>query len=165
MEYRHLKALDPQAFLLEKIFESVWRLGIPDAWRSCRTVPIHKKGSTDDYSNFRPISLLPTTYKLFSGVINQRLCQVASSLGWLSPEQKGFLPGVQGIQEHTHLIQTTVEEAKAKRKGLAVCWMDLRNAFGSVPHGDLDELVESLPLPGPFNISFMIITKIIPWTL
>ena len=107
----------------------------------------------------------PRLINFFSGVINQRLCHVASSLGWLSPEQKGFLPGVQGIQEHTHLIQTTVEEAKAKRKGLAVCWMDLRNAFSSVPHGDLDKLVDSFRFLAPFNISYMIITKRIPWTL
>ena len=69
LEYRHSKALDPQAFLLEKMFEAVWRLGIPDSWRGCRTVPIYKKGSKDDYSNFRPISLLPTTYKLFQGLL------------------------------------------------------------------------------------------------
>ncbi|MFO0089667.1 MAG: RNA-directed DNA polymerase, partial [bacterium] len=147
LEYRHLRSLDPNANLLEVIFEAVWRLGIPDAWRGSKTVPIYKKGSTDDYSNYRPISLLSTTYKLFSSVINQRLCSVASSLGWLSPEQKGFLPGVNGIQEHTHLLQTAVEDAKTKRKGLAAAWIDFRNAFGSVPHAVLYELFESIPIP------------------
>ena len=129
LEYRHLRALDPQALLLEKIFEAVWRLGIPDSWRCCRTIPIYKKGSTDDFSNFRPISLISTTYKIFSSVLNQRLCHIASSLGWLSPEQKGFLPGVQGIQEHTHVLQTAVEEAKPKRKGLSNCFYRHEECF------------------------------------
>jgi len=151
LEYRHLRSLDPHAHLLEAIFEAVWRLGIPDAWRGSKTVPIHKKGSTDDYSNYRPISLLSTTYKLFSSVLNQRLCTVASDLGWLSPEQKGFLPGVNGIQEHTHVLQAAVEDAKTKRKGLAAAWIDMRNAFGSVPHDVLYELYESIPIPVSFR--------------
>ena len=151
LEYRHLRSLDPQAHLLEAMFEAVWRIGIPTAWRNSRTIPIYKKGSTDDYSNFRPISLLPTTYKLFSSVLNQRLCSVATSLGWLSPEQKGFLPGVNGIQEHTHVLQTAVEDSKAKRKFLAAAWVDMQNAFGSAPHENLQEMFDSLPIPTSFR--------------
>ncbi len=66
LEYRHLRSLDPNANLLEVIFEAVWRLGIPDAWRGSKTVPIYKKGSTDDYSNYRPISLLSPQLTSFS---------------------------------------------------------------------------------------------------
>ena len=112
LEYRHLRALDPQGKLLEVIFAAVWELGIPNSRREYRTIPIFKKGDTDDLSNFRPISLLSTIYKVFSGILCQRLTLVAADLGWLSPEQKGFLPGVNGIQEHTQLLQTAVEDAK-----------------------------------------------------
>ena len=72
---------------------------------------------------------------------------MASSLGWLSPEQKGFLPGVRGIQEHTQLLQTVVEEATFKRRNMSVAWLDLCNAFGSIPHLVLIELFNSLPIP------------------
>lgn len=147
LEYRHIKALDPECILLETVCGVVWRLGIPRAWKKSRTVPVYKKGDTSDYSNFRPISLLPTIYKLFSGVISQRLTLVASDLGWLSPEQKGFLPGVHGIQEHTQLLQSVVEEAKSKRRHMCITWLDMCNAFGSVPHTVLGELFKSLPIP------------------
>ena len=129
----------------------VWKLGIPNCWKTSRTVPISKKGDTSDYSNFRPISLLPTIYKLFSGVISQRITEVASDLRWLSPEQKGFLPGVHGIQEHTQLLQTVVEETKTKRRHMSMAWLDMCNAFGSVPHAVLNELFTSLPIL-TFNI-------------
>ena len=125
----------------------VWKLGIPDSWRAARTVPIYKKGDTSDFSNFRPISLLPTMYKIFSGILSQRINRVAVDLGWLSPEQKGFLPGVHGIQEHTQLLQTAVEGAQNKRTHLSLVWLDLCNAFGSVPHAVLAEMFSSLPLP------------------
>ena len=147
LEYRHVRALDPTGQLLETIYATVWRIGIPSAWKRSRTVPIYKKGDTSDYANFRPISLLSTLYKLFSGVLSQRLCAVAADLGWLSPEQKGFLPGVKGIQEHTQLLQTAVEEATFRRRTMSVVWLDLCNAFGSVPHGVLGELFRSLPIP------------------
>jgi hypothetical protein len=58
IEYRHIKALDPQCHLLEVIYERVWQIGIPDAWRRSRTVPIFKKGDPSDFSNFCPFSLL-----------------------------------------------------------------------------------------------------------
>ncbi|KAI9550368.1 putative reverse transcriptase-2 [Daphnia sinensis] len=147
LEYRHLRAIDPNCILLVTVCKMVWKLGIPNCWKTSRTVPIFKKGDTSDYSNFRPISLLPTIYKLFSGVISQRITEVASDLGWLSPEQKGFLPGVHGIQEHTQLLQTVVEETKTKRRHMSIAWLDMCNAFGSVPHAVLNELFTSLPIP------------------
>ena len=147
IEYRHLRALDPKGHLLEVIYCTVCKIGIPEIWRSARTVPIYKKGNTSDYSNFRPISLLPTMYKIFSGILSQRLTQVAVDLGWLSPEQKGFLPGVHGIQEHTQLLQTAVEGAQNKRLNLSIAWLDLCNAFGSIPHAVLAEMFNSLPIP------------------
>ena len=147
LEYRHLRALDPKGYLLEIVFCTTWRIGIPEAWRMSRTVPIFKKGDTSDYSNFRPISLLPTMYKIFSGILSQRLCSVAADLEWLSPEQKGFLPGVHGIQEHTQLLQTAIEETKFSKGDLMISWLDLSNAFGSIPHAVLNELFGTLPVP------------------
>lgn len=147
LEYRHLKAIDPKGHLLEVIYKTVWRFGIPKQWKQSRTISIHKKGSSNDLANFRPISLLPTMYKIFSAIVSQRLTRVAVEKGWISPSQKGFLPGIQGIQEHTQLLQTVIEEARANGSNLATAWLDLANAFGSVHHTILKQLLESLPIP------------------
>ena len=63
-------------------------------------------------------------------------------------KQKGFLLGVRGIQEHSHLLQTAIEEAKASRRNMFIAWLELANAFGSIPHAVLGELFGSLTLPG-----------------
>ena len=147
LEYRHLRLLDSKGHLLEKIFATVWTIGIPDIWRHSRTVSIYKKGDTAELSNFRPISLLSTMYKLLSGIISHRLSTVAVDLGWISPEQKGFLPGANGIQEHTQLLQTIVEETKLKKGNMSMAFLDLCNAFGSIPHMVIGELFSSLPVP------------------
>ena len=118
-------------------------------WKSSKTVSIYKKGDTKDLSNFRPISLLSTMYKIFSGALSQRITSVAADLGWLSPEQKGFLLGVNGTQEHTQLLAAVVEYATVKKNksDLSIAFLDLRNAFGSIPHPILSELFHSLPMP------------------
>ncbi len=147
VEYKDISRLDPECRLLEVLYAAVWRLGVPKCWKLARTIPIFKKGSTEDYSNFRPISLLSTLYKLFSGCIASRITTVASGNEWLSPEQKGFLPGVHGIQEHTMLLESAIEEAKSQKRNLTICWLDLANAFGSLPHDYLNQLFCSLPVP------------------
>ena len=131
VEWRHLKAIDRTGTLLQTVLSAVYSLGIPSSWRRSRTVLIHKKGETDDPGNFRPISLLNTLYKLYSGILASRIIRIATRHHWLSAEQKGFLPGVRRIQEHTFLPQTAIDEAKKHRGDLSVTWLDLTNAFGS----------------------------------
>ncbi|XP_046651115.1 uncharacterized protein LOC124342196 [Daphnia pulicaria] len=147
VEYKDILRLDPFGRLLELLYAAVWLYGIPACWKSARTIPVYKKGPTDDYGNFRPISLLSTIYKLFSSSIASRLTAVASDNDWLSFEQKGFLPGVHGIQEHTMLLESAIEQAKLKKSRLTICWLDLANAFGSLPHDFLHQLFQSLPIP------------------
>lgn len=118
IEYRHIKRLDPSCSLLESLYSSVWKLGIPKQWKESKTVFIYKKGDTKDISNFRPISLLSTLYKIFSGVLCSRLVATAVRNHWLSPEQKGFLPGVKGLQEHTQVLQMVVGDVCGSRERL-----------------------------------------------
>ena len=37
----------------------------PEAWKKANVVPIFKKGSRQDFKNYRPISLLPICGKIF----------------------------------------------------------------------------------------------------
>jgi hypothetical protein len=88
LEYRHLRSVDGNGELLATIYRAVWSLGIPACWKTSRTVPIFKKGDPSDNGNFRPISLLPTMYKIFSGILSSRIMATTTRLGWISPEQK-----------------------------------------------------------------------------
>ncbi|KAI9554943.1 putative Ulp1 protease family [Daphnia sinensis] len=59
-------------------------------------------------------------YKIFSGFLSSRIMSTATKLGWISPEQKGFLPGVWGIQEHTHHFHTVIEQAKQSKREMSL---------------------------------------------
>ena len=70
----------------------------------------------------------------------------------ISSQQKSFLPGLKRIQEHTFLLESAFTEAKKRHDDLHIVWLDLANAFGSLPHTTLNKFFESLPLPAHTSI-------------
>ena len=70
-----LKLLNPYiSKLLAQIFNESITLGIfPNKLKHAKVIPIHKKGSPTDPSNYRPISLLSVFSKSFEKLMYQRL--------------------------------------------------------------------------------------------
>ena len=48
--------------------------------------------------------------------------------------QKGGIPGFSGCLKHNAMISEIIHHAKAKKKDLTMIWLDMANAYGSVPH-------------------------------
>ena len=66
----------------------------PEGLKHARVVPIHKKGSRCEASNYRPVSVLSCFSKVFERVIYNKLLIFFKSVGVISPCQFGFLPGM-----------------------------------------------------------------------
>ena len=45
----------------------------PDKLKIAKVIALHKKGATDDPSNYRPISLLSVFSKIFEKIMHERL--------------------------------------------------------------------------------------------
>ena len=149
VEYRHLKRLDPSCSILSLLFSHCFKKrDVPPAWKSAITVLIYKKGSTDDPSNFRPIALMSCLYKLVMGVIAKRLTSWAIDNDLLSKEQKSARPS-EGCYEQTFLLQSVIGEARRSHKNAFVAWLDLRNAFGSIPHSAITTTLTHIGVPLP----------------
>lgn len=48
--------------------------------------------------------------------------------------QKGGIPGVSGCLEHTGVVTQLIREVREGKGDLMVLWLDLANAYGSIPH-------------------------------
>lgn len=146
-EYSHLKKIDPAAKILSVIFNRCQRQrDVPAPWKAALTILIYKKGADDDVSNFRPIALMSVIYKLFMGVIAKRLTRWAIDTGMLSAEQKSAQPS-EGCFEHTFLLKSVVADARRRHKNLCLAWLDIRNAFGSVPHNTIQVTLQHMGVP------------------
>jgi len=61
---------------IHKLIISIWnKEEWPEEWKDSIVIPIYRKGGKTDCSNYRDISLLPTTYKMLSSIL----------LSWLTP--------------------------------------------------------------------------------
>ena len=146
-EYAHLKRVDPGGKILAVLFNRCQReKDVPAAWKLATTVLIYKKGDDADVSNFRPISLMSVIYKLFMGVMAKRLTSWSIDAGVLSDEQKSARPS-EGCYEHTYLLKSLVADARRRKKKLFLAWLDIRNAFGSVPHATIRSVLRHIGVP------------------
>jgi len=50
---------------------------LPEEWKESIIVPIFKKGDKTDCSNYRGMSLMPTTYKILSNILLSKLTPYA----------------------------------------------------------------------------------------
>ena len=98
--------------------------------------PISKSGVAfglqGELGNWRPVVLQDTMYKLFAGVLSGRLRAWIRENKILCRAQKGFI-GYDGAAECNLSLEAARDDARMRRRTLFICWLDLRNAYGTVP--------------------------------
>ena len=94
-------------------------------------MPVHKKGSTTDKSNYRPISLLPTFSKGYERIIFNQLLKIIETK--LSKYLCGFRRGYSTQHCLLNLLQAWQKHLSNSGKVGAVL-MDLSKAFDVLPH-------------------------------
>ncbi|GFS72469.1 retrovirus-related Pol polyprotein from type-1 retrotransposable element R2, partial [Nephila pilipes] len=133
ISYKHWREIDPRGIILSKIFNICIKLKkIPPSWKQSSCVLIPKKGDLSLIENWRPISLSSTIYKLFTKCLTRTLQDWCETHGVISNCQKGFTP-FDGVVEHNFVIGQHMELARRSHSDIFV-WLDISNAFGSVPH-------------------------------
>ena len=106
-----------------------------DSWSKAEGVYIPKEENLAGISMFCPISLLDIDGKIMFGILANRLAAFLLQNGYINTSvQKAGIPGFPGCVEHCAMIWHTIQEAKVNNNNLSVVWLDLANAYGSVPH-------------------------------
>uniref|UniRef100_A0A3B3B355 Reverse transcriptase domain-containing protein n=1 Tax=Oryzias melastigma TaxID=30732 RepID=A0A3B3B355_ORYME len=124
---------------LWRLMKVVWQKGeIPKAWRRAGGILIPKEKDSSTIGQFRQISLLNVEGKIFFSVLAQRLLTYLQRNNFVDTSvQKAGVQGFSGCLEHTNIIWHQIQTAKKERRDLHVVFLDLANAFGSVPHNIL----------------------------
>ncbi|KAI5738368.1 hypothetical protein M8J77_006061 [Diaphorina citri] len=112
--------------LLNKMLEGAT---MPDSFRKSFTLPFFKnKGDSRKCENYRGISLMSHTLKIYERILEKRLRNIVQ----VDENQCGFVPG----KSTTDAIQTVrilVEKYRDSGKDLHMVFIDLEKAFDLVP--------------------------------
>ena len=105
----------------------------PHKNKIAKVIPLHKKGSTDDVNNFRPISLLSVFSKIMEKLMASRLTTFLELHEILYPYQFGFRKGYSTSHSLISITETIRKTLDQKKIGCGV-FLDLKKAFDTVNH-------------------------------
>ena len=132
--------------IILNIFQFSLKLGhIPKSWKAAKIIMIHKKGKPkNEFTSYRPISLLNCLSKLLEKMINFKITKWAESNNIFPPEQSGFR-AKRSCQDHilrlTQQIINGFNDTDDKRFTGAV-FFDLEKAFDMAPHSGIINKLE-----------------------
>ena len=120
---------------------------IPSDWSLARVVPIHKKGSKSDPSNYRPVSLTAVPCKVMEALVRDELLKFLMENELLSCHQYGFRPGRSCSSQLIDVLDEWSRELECANP-VDVIYLDFRKAFDSVPHQRLLSKLRSCGVSG-----------------
>lgn len=117
---------------LWKLMKVAWK---KRSWRRAGGILIPKEKDSSSIGQFRQISLLNVEGKIIFSVSAQTLSAFLQRNNFIDTwVQKAGVKGFSGCLEHANMIWNQIQAAKKEHRDLRVVFLDLANAYGSVPH-------------------------------
>ena len=130
------------------VFNRVWREEkVPKKWNECRVTLLHKGGhkSKKELRNYRPIALTNTVGKIFSAVLNERLCKWIERNRVLGEEQNGFRIG-RRAEDNIFVLNEMIERKRSEGRKLYLGFLDIEKAYDRVSREMLCKVLEKVGL-------------------
>ena len=135
------------SFMIE-ISKLILKYGrMPTIWNAARTILLYKKGDPDDINNWRPITIASCLYRTWTCALAWGLQAINRSTRLFNENQKGFIRGINGCQEHSIMASEIIHDANRNNKSLYVVTIDFSDAFGSVPHKYIMHTLKQMNFP------------------
>ena len=122
---------------LSRLYNGCMREGYyPSSFKVARVVPVFKADDPTQFSNYRPVSVLPILSQVFERVLKTRLTEFLDKHQVVIPGQYGFRSKHSTAMAVLDMVER-VRRAWAEKKVSLGVFIDLKKAFDTVDHGIL----------------------------
>ena len=120
----------------------------PDCWRKGVITSLYKKGAKDDPGNYRPITLLSPTGKLYASIINMKLVNYLESNNLIDTAQNGFrMVDSRNTDDHLVSLHEIYNYADKNKSPVFSAFIDFSKAFDSVPRNAMLAALKDTGIP------------------
>jgi retron-type reverse transcriptase len=116
----------------------------PDKLKIAKVCPIFKDGNKNEFTNYRPISIIPSFSKIFEKIISCRLLSYINKYNIFNPAQYGFRKKHSTYMAMLNLYDKVSAAVDNNEYSIGI-FIDLSKAFDTVNH---DILLKKLELYG-----------------
>lgn len=115
---------------ITRILNRVWKgEKMPDRWRLGVISPIYKKGDKHNVNNYRGVTLLDVTYKIYATILNEKLKNEIDAKNILPDTQAGFRKK-RGAMDNVYILKQAIEEEIHNKKEKCYAFFaDIKAAF------------------------------------
>ena len=113
--------------------QSITEGKFPQCLKHATVIPIYKKGPKDDIGNYRPISMLSVTSKIFESLMKNSFVRYLEAKSILNSEQYGFRQGLSTFDALNSYAQEIYNNLD-KQSSLLSIYVDFTKAFDTVKH-------------------------------
>ena len=131
--------------VLHSVWQQIWKTQQwPQDWKRSVFIPIPKKGSAKECSNYHIIALISHVSKVMLKILQARLQQYMNCE--LPDVQAGLRKG-RGTRDQIANICWIIEKATEFQKVIYIWFIDYAKAFDSVDHNKLWKILKKMGIP------------------
>ena len=137
--------LKDAAKVLHSICQQIWKTQQwPQDWKMSICIPIPKKGSAKECSNYSTIAFVLHASKVMFKILQARLQQYMNC--GLPDIQAGFRRG-RGTRDQIANICWIIQKAREFQRNIYFCFSDYTKAFDCVDHNKLWNILQEMGIP------------------
>ena len=124
--------VDPLTKCINKLI--IEEENMPEWLTTGDTYLIPKNEETKNPEKYRPITCLPTIYKILTSILSSRIYEHIEQHDIINEEQKGCIRNCLGTKDQLLINKMILENCRHHQKNLSMTWIDYKKAYDSVPH-------------------------------